>query len=219
MQFFFRRNSDLQPLGDGFQFGVHVVPSLSAVPRQGQKPSLHDALKQPSQRSVPPGQTVQLDEPRPGLAPQPLDIGEVGGARGTDSLLGQSQPGVQLGVFVHKLVPEEPPPLQAGRKEEVSSITTCIQSDCTWVPEGTLINRLSGLGFEKGGSLKSSGVLLAFIMFTPTAARRLLAFLPIQRHWIGGGTMRRLRRIRETLHTPHFLSTSLRGGAGITMAL
>lgn len=50
--------SDLQSSSDGFQFGVHVVPSLPALPRRRQQPSLHGALEQSSQRSVPPGQTV-----------------------------------------------------------------------------------------------------------------------------------------------------------------
>lgn len=68
--------SDLQSLSDGFQFGVHVVPSLPALPRRHQQPSLHGALEQSSQRSVPPGQTVQLDQARPGLAPQPLHTRE-----------------------------------------------------------------------------------------------------------------------------------------------
>lgn len=45
-------------------------------------------------------------------------IGNVGGVRGTDSLLSQSQPGVQVGVFLHKLVPEDPLPLQPGKTEE-----------------------------------------------------------------------------------------------------
>ncbi|TNN76545.1 hypothetical protein EYF80_013195 [Liparis tanakae] len=40
----------------------------------------------------------------------------------------------------------------------VPSITTCTgQSDCTWVPEGTLANQLRGHCL-RGGCLKSSGV-------------------------------------------------------------
>lgn len=155
-----RRN--LQSSSDGFQFGVCLVPSLPTRPRQRQQPSLHGTLKQPSQCSIPAGQIVQLDELRPGLAPQPLkrtstyfsptatwgfithkscestdragrdqahlklpqfflgsDVGEVGKVRATDSLLGQLQPGVQVGVFFHKLLPEEPPPLQSGETERV----------------------------------------------------------------------------------------------------
>lgn len=47
------------------------------------------------------------------------DVGEVGKVRATDSLLGQLQPGVQVGVFFHKLLPEEPPPLQSKETERV----------------------------------------------------------------------------------------------------
>lgn len=64
---------DLQSCCNGFQFGVHIIPSAAALPRCGQEPSLHGAVKQPSQRSVLVGQTVQLDEPRPRLPPQLLD--------------------------------------------------------------------------------------------------------------------------------------------------
>lgn len=46
------------------------------------------------------------------------DVGNEGGVRGADSLLGQSQPGVQVGVFFHKLVPEDPPPLQPANTEK-----------------------------------------------------------------------------------------------------
>ena len=49
------------------------------------------------------------------------DVGDGGGAWGTDSLLSQSQPGVQVGVFLHELVPEDPPPLQPGNTQRRTS--------------------------------------------------------------------------------------------------
>jgi len=75
--------------------------------------------------------------------------------------------------------------------------------------------RTTAAGTNGGRSLSTS---LRFFI-SPPAARRLLGFLPIQLHWIGGRTIRRLRQIQGTLHIPHFLSTSLSGGDGITMAL
>lgn len=45
------------------------------------------------------------------------DVGEVTEIGATDSLLSKLQPGVQVGVLFHKLVPQVPPPLQPGGAE------------------------------------------------------------------------------------------------------
>lgn len=42
-------------------------------------------------------------------------VGNVDGVWGRDGLLGQSQPSIQVVVLLHKLVPEQPSPLQPGR--------------------------------------------------------------------------------------------------------
>lgn len=47
------------------------------------------------------------------------DVGDVGEVRATDSLLDQPQPVVQVGVFLHKLVPEEPPSVQSVIQREM----------------------------------------------------------------------------------------------------
>lgn len=42
-------------------------------------------------------------------------VGNVDGVWGRDGLLGQSQPSIQVVVLLHKLMPEQPSPLQPGR--------------------------------------------------------------------------------------------------------
>lgn len=46
------------------------------------------------------------------------DVGDVGGAWGADSLFSQSQPGVQVGVFLHERVPQHPALLQSAGKNK-----------------------------------------------------------------------------------------------------
>lgn len=42
-------------------------------------------------------------------------VGNVDGVWGRDGVLGQSQPSIQMVVLLHKLMPEQPSPLQPGR--------------------------------------------------------------------------------------------------------